>query len=283
MLDLSAPRIMGILNATPDSFFDGGRHNRLDKALHRAEALLEEGADIIDVGGASSRPGAQVVEEQEERARVEPVVRAISDRFPGVVLSVDTWRASVALAAVDAGARMVNDISGGRLDPLFYPTLAEINRDVSIWYVLMHMQGTPSDMQVDPRYGDVVLEVLDFFIERSGVLRDLGLHDTILDPGFGFGKTVVQNYQLLDRLGDFSGVLERPVLVGISRKSMINRVLGTAPEQALNGTTVLHTIALLRGARILRVHDVREAAEVLRLVDALGNARLDAYASSQSA
>jgi dihydropteroate synthase len=278
MLDLSLPRIMGILNATPDSFFDGGLHNRLDLALHRAEDLVAQGADIIDVGGASSRPGAGAVEEAEERRRVEPVIRAISDRFPEIWLSVDTWRASVARAAVEAGARMVNDISGGRLDPLLYPTLSGLNRDVPIWYVLMHMQGTPADMQADPRYEDVVTDVLDFFIERCHQLRTLGLYDIVLDPGFGFGKTVAQNYQLLDRLGDFCHVLDRPLLVGVSRKSMINRVLGTTPEQALNGSTVLHTVALLRGARILRVHDVRQAVEAVRLIQALEGA----YSSSQS-
>jgi dihydropteroate synthase len=278
MLDLSVPRIMGILNATPDSFFDGGRHNRVDLALHRAEAMVAEGADIIDVGGASSRPGAGIVEEGEERLRVVPIIRAISDRFPEVMLSVDTWRASVARAAVEVGARMVNDISGGLLDPLLYPTLSGLNRDVPIWYVLMHMQGTPADMQADPRYGDVVTDVLDFFIARYNQLHTLGLYDIVLDPGFGFGKTVAQNYQLLDRLGDFYRVLERPVLAGVSRKSMINRVLGTTPEQALNGTTVLHTVALLRGARILRVHDVRQAVEAVQLIAALEGA----YSPSQS-
>ncbi|MDX2133856.1 MAG: dihydropteroate synthase [Saprospiraceae bacterium] len=263
--DQSAPMIMGILNTTPDSFFDGGRYALLDDALRRAERLISEGAHIIDVGGASSRPGARPVPEADERQRTAPLIAALHARFPETTLSIDTWRAPVARAAVEAGARMVNDISGGELDPSLYPTLAELNRQTPIHYVLMHMQGTPETMQRNPQYDDIVTEVMDFFIQKLKVLKEFGLYDVILDPGFGFGKTVEHNYTLLRRLSDFKTVLERPILAGLSRKSMICKVLGVLPEDALNGTTALHMVALQQGARILRVHDVKEAAEVVEL------------------
>lgn len=257
--------IMGILNTTPDSFFDGGRYTGLDDALRRAEQLIGEGAHIIDVGGASSRPGATPVPEADERRRTEPVIAALHARFPNTLLSIDTWRATVARAAVEAGARMVNDISGGEMDASLYPTLAELNRQTPIHYVLMHMQGTPETMQRNPQYDDIVTEVMDFFIRKIKLLKEFGLHDVILDPGFGFGKTVEHNYTLLRRLSDFKTVLERPILAGLSRKSMICKVLGVPPADALNGTTALHMVALQQGANILRVHDVKEAAEVVEL------------------
>lgn len=271
MLDWSTPTVMGILNTTPDSFYDGGRYSGVNEALARAERMLEEGAGIIDVGGASSRPGADTVSEQAETMRVVPVVEAIHQRFPEVLISVDTWRASVAAAAVEAGARMVNDISAGAFDPALYPTLAELNRQASIYYVLMHMQGTPATMQLNPQYDDVVTEVLDFFLIKLHELRQLGLHDVVLDPGFGFGKTVEHNFTLLRQLFDFHIATGRPVLAGISRKSMICKVLGVKPEHALNGTTALHMVALQHGARILRAHDVKEAVETVKLWRVLGH------------
>ncbi|MFZ4633305.1 MAG: dihydropteroate synthase [Saprospiraceae bacterium] len=271
MLDWSTPTVMGILNTTPDSFYDGGRYSGVNEALARVERMLAEGAGIIDVGGASSRPGADTVPEQAETMRVVPVVEAIHRRFPEVLISVDTWRAGVAAAAVEAGARMVNDISAGAFDPALYPTLAELNRQASIYYVLMHMQGTPATMQLNPQYDDVVTEVLDFFLIKLHELRQLGLHDVVLDPGFGFGKTVEHNFTLLRQLFDFHIATGRPVLAGISRKSMICKVLGVKPEEALNGTTALHMVALQHGARILRAHDVKEAVETVKLWRVLGH------------
>ncbi|MBK8967827.1 MAG: dihydropteroate synthase [Lewinellaceae bacterium] len=252
---------MGILNITPDSFYDGGRLNDLDAVLRRADSMLASGAALLDIGGASSRPGAVEVPEQEELRRIVPVIEAIIKRFPDAFLSVDTWRATVALAALDAGAAIVNDISAGKLDSGLHPAVARAGCP----YVLMHMQGTPDTMQIAPAYDDVVQEVLDFFIGETGKLRALGIKDIVLDPGFGFGKSVRHNYQLLQNLEVFSQVLDLPVLAGLSRKSMICKVLQVNPEKALNGTTALHMVALQRGANILRVHDVREAVEVIQL------------------
>ena len=270
MIDWTRPTVMGILNTTPDSFFDGGRYRGVDEALVQAERMLSAGAGIIDVGGASSRPGANAVSEPDELSRVMPVLEAIHRRFSQAILSVDTWRASVAVAAVEAGARMVNDISAGAFDPALYPALAHINRKSPVYYVLMHMQGTPATMQLNPQYDDVVTDVLDFFLFKLHELQQMGIYDVVLDPGFGFGKTVEHNYTLLRRLADFQAVTGRPVLAGISRKSMICKVLGVNPEQALNGTTALHMVALQNGARILRAHDVKEAVETVKLWQALG-------------
>ncbi|MAT55451.1 MAG: dihydropteroate synthase [Saprospirales bacterium] len=260
LLSLESPVVMGILNATPDSFFDGGKHAEVTAALHRCEAMLKEGAAIIDVGGMSSRPGADIIDEEEELRRVLPVVEAIVREFPDTVISIDTVRSVVARACVEAGASIVNDISAGRLDPEMYPTVAGLG----VPYILMHMKGTPSDMQLDPEYDDVVQEVLDFLIAETGKLRSLGVKDIILDPGFGFGKTVDHNYQLLKNLQVLK-MLECPILAGISRKSMICKVLEVNPPAALNGTTALHMVALQQGAGILRVHDVKEAVEVIKL------------------
>ena len=252
---------MGILNITPDSFYDGGQLNNLDAVLRQADSMLTAGAVLLDIGGASSRPGAVEVPEGEELKRILPVVEAIIKRFPDAFLSVDTWRAGVAVAALDAGAAIVNDISAGKLDLDLYPAVARAGCP----YVLMHMQGTPDTMQTAPAYDDIVQEVLDFFIEETGKLRALGIKDIVLDPGFGFGKSVQHNYQLLQNLEVFSQVLDVPVLAGISRKSMICKVLHINPDKALNGTTALHMVALQCGANILRVHDVREAMEVIQL------------------
>lgn len=260
LVSLENPVVMGILNLTPDSFFDGGRHQTQDDALRQAEKLLREGATFIDVGGMSSRPGAAIIDESTELKRVLPVVAAIAKHFPEAIISIDTVRSGVAAESVAAGACLVNDISAGRFDEQMYPTVARLG----IPYVLMHMQGTPESMQKEPVYEDVVREVLDFFIREVGKLRVLGISDIILDPGFGFGKTVAHNYRLLGMMHAFA-MLEYPLLAGISRKSMICKVLGVGPANALNGTSALHMVALQQGAKILRAHDVREAQEVIQL------------------
>jgi dihydropteroate synthase len=264
LVSLDRPKVMGILNITPDSFFAGSRMEGIDAALKKAEAMLAAGADFLDVGGMSTRPGAEEVGEEEELNRVLPVVSAICERFPSALVSVDTVRATVARQAVEAGACMINDISAGRLDPDLYETVAALRAP----YVLMHMQGTPRNMQKDPQYKNVVTEVLDFLIAELGKLRALGVHDVIVDPGFGFGKTLAHNYELLSNLRAFE-ILETPVLAGVSRKSMITRLLDVSPDEALNGTTALHMAALLNGAAILRAHDVREAVETVRIYEAL--------------
>jgi dihydropteroate synthase len=261
LLDLSRPVVMGILNITTDSFYDGGRFMAPDTWLLQAEKMLEEGAAMLDIGGASSRPGAAEVPESEETAKVVLAINTILKRFPDTLLSVDTWRASVARAAVDAGAVIVNDISAGRLDPPMYETVAALD----VPYILMHMKGTPADMQKKPVYEDVVTEVLDFLIAELQRLRALGIKDILIDPGFGFGKTIAHNYQLLKNMHVFQKVTGLPVLAGLSRKSMTYKFLGISPEQALNGTSALNMVALQQGASILRVHDVREAVQVVRL------------------
>ncbi len=267
LLSLARPVVMGILNCTPDSFYDGGRYGSLDDILRQAEEYLSQGAAILDIGGMSSRPGAEAVSEAEELRRIIPVLERIASEFPSAVCSVDTFRSRVAKAALEAGAGMVNDISAGRMDPALYPALAEWG----VPYVLMHMQGTPQTMQRQPEYGDVVQEVLDFLIGEVQALRRLGVKDIVVDPGFGFGKTVRHNYALLKHL-HLLQVLEVPVLVGLSRKSMIGKVLGVPSSAAGNGSTALHMVALQQGARILRVHDVREAVETIRLWEALEEA-----------
>lgn len=264
LLSLEKPVVMGILNVTPDSFFDGGRHATQADILTQTEKMLREGASIIDVGGMSSRPGAPLISESEELQRVEPVVERIAREFPEAFISIDTIRAEVAKSCAGAGASIVNDISAGRFDEKMYETVAGLN----VPYILMHMQGEPRTMQANPSYEDVAREVLDFFIFEIAKLRQAGVKDIVLDPGFGFGKTVDHNYELLKKLHVFR-MTELPVLAGISRKSMICKVLGVNPGKALNGTTALHTIALQQGAKILRVHDVKEAVEVIRLWEQL--------------
>jgi dihydropteroate synthase len=260
LLDLSQPLVMGILNLTPDSFFDGGKYGDVDAALRQVERMIGEGAAIIDLGGMSSRPGAALISEAEELNRVLPVVEAVMRRFPDAILSVDSFRSAVAQEAVDAGASIVNDIYAGRFDEKMFEMVAKLD----VPYIIMHMQGDPGSMQLAPTYSNVVQEVLHFFIEKIGRLRPLGVKDIILDPGFGFGKTVSHNYELLKNLHIFK-ITELPILAGISRKSMICKVLGVKPENALNGTTALHMVALQQGARLLRVHDVKEAVEVIKL------------------
>ena len=262
LVPIRFPLVMGILNATPDSFHADSRVD-VDGALRQAESMLEAGAGLLDIGGASSRPGADEVPADEERRRVLPVVEAVHARFPEALLSVDTWRAPVAKAAVEAGAGLVNDIGAGLLDPGMLPTVARLG----VPYVAMHMQGTPATMQQDPRYVDVVTEVVHFLSGRLRAAHDAGIADVLLDPGFGFGKAAAHNYALLRALPRLK-LLGAPLLVGLSRKRMINEVLGTDPSEALNGTTVLNTLALEHGADILRVHDVREAVEAVKLVAA---------------
>lgn len=253
------PLVMGILNATPDSFHAASRVD-LDEALHRAELMLKEGAAILDIGGMSTRPGAEEVTQDEELRRVVPVVEAIHRHFPEAWLSVDTYRANVARAAVEAGAGLVNDVGAGLLNPAMLSTVAALH----VPYIAMHMQGTPRTMQQAPQYADVAAEVTHFLADRLAACHTAGIPDVWLDPGFGFGKTTVHNYALLRELARITA-LGAPVLVGVSRKRMINEVLGITAAEALNGTTVVNTLALERGADILRVHDVQEAVEVVRL------------------
>lgn len=257
------PVVMGILNATPDSFHASSRVG-IDNALATAERMLDQGAFILDIGGASSRPGAKEITPDEERRRALPLVEAIHQRFPDALLSIDTWHAGVADDAVAAGAGMVNDIGAGLLDPDMLPTVARL----AVPYVIMHMQGRPTTMQEDPRYADVLAEVTFFLSERITSARAAGIADVIIDPGFGFGKTTAHNYALLRGVPRLCA-LGAPLLAGVSRKRMVNEILGTKADAALNGTTVLNTIALMHGASILRVHDVKEAREAIGLVAAL--------------
>ncbi len=268
LLDLGHPRVMGILNCTPDSFYDGGQYWDPYLAFRQAEAMLKDGATFIDVGGYSSRPGAPDVAEQEELKRVLPVIEGLVAEFPEARISVDTFRSEVARQALDAGASMINDISAGLRDAEMLPLVAE--RQVP--YVMMHMKGTPQDMVEQTDYDDLVGDILFYFSERLEAARKLGITDCIADPGFGFAKTREQNFELLGRLESFRA-LNAPLLVGISRKSMVYKTLGVSPKEALNGTTALHMLALRGGAGILRVHDVREAMECIRLWEAFREAQ----------
>lgn len=261
LLDLHTPLVMGVLNVTPDSFYDGGRFNKPDAAVARCGEMLKQGAAIIDIGGSSTRPGAEEISIDEECARVIPVIRQAVKLFPEATISIDTYRASVAEAAVGEGASMVNDISGGTLDTQMLKTVARL----SVPYVLMHMRGTPATMTQHTEYTDLIKEMMDFFAQRLGDLEAHGIHDVIIDPGFGFAKTAAQGFQLLKELLRFR-VLGRPILAGLSRKSMIWRTLGIAPGDALNGTITMNTVALMNGTSIIRVHDVREAVELVRLL-----------------
>jgi dihydropteroate synthase len=261
IMDLSVPKIMGILNVTPDSFFDGSKHDDIQRALTQTGKMIADGADIIDVGGYSSRPGADDISVAEEIRRVVPVITAINKEYSGKPISIDTFRSEVASAAIDAGASIINDISGGDRDA----ELPKVAARHKVPYVVMHMRGTPKDMNALTGYTDVVKEVMSALQAKVKRLTDLGLTDMAVDPGFGFAKTVDQNFEMLSHLGMFR-MIGHPLLVGLSRKSMIWRTLGTNAEGALNGTTALHAIALMKGANILRVHDVREAVQCVRLV-----------------
>ncbi|HMG83200.1 MAG TPA: dihydropteroate synthase [Ferruginibacter sp.] len=260
LLIIDKPLVMGIINATPDSFYDGGQHNSLDNSISLAEKMVTDGADILDIGGQSTRPNSERITADEELKRVLPVIEAIHHHFPQIIISTDTYHSEVAKKAVAAGASIVNDISAGEMDKAMIPTVALLK----VPYICMHMQGTPDTMQKDPSYTDVVKEVLDFFIQKIAACHNAGITDLIIDPGFGFGKTAQHNFKLLKELEIFS-MLRKPILAGLSRKATIYKTLGVTANEALNGTTVLNTMALMNGASILRVHDVKEAKEAIKL------------------
>lgn len=263
LMDLSVPRVMGILNVTPDSFYAGSRKQTERDIAERVEQLMEEGADIIDIGAYSSRPNAKDVAAEEEMERLEKGLRIIRQLAPDTVVSVDTFRASVAQRCVgEYGVAMINDISAGELDSCMFETVARLG----VPYIMMHMQGTPQNMQVAPHYDNLIQDIMTYFARKIQALRELGQKDIIVDPGFGFGKTLEHNYELMNCLERLK-ILELPVLVGVSRKSMVYKLLDITPDESLNGTSVLHTIALLKGASILRVHDVRACREVVRIVE----------------
>lgn len=264
LIDLTKPQVMGIINVTPDSFYQESRQQGLKEILVKAEQMISEGARFVDIGGYSSRPGAADIGQQEEIDRIEKPIEEIAKRFPEIVISVDTFRAGVARAAVESGAKIVNDISAGNLDGQMIPEVGKMG----VPYIAMHMKGTPQTMKGHAAYDDLLAEVMKYFSERVSVAHQSGIKDVIIDPGFGFAKTVEQNFYLLNRV-DYLKHLGLPILIGISRKSMIYRTLNIRAEDALNGTTVLNTLALLKGASILRVHDVKEAVEAVELVNQL--------------
>ena len=264
LIDLSSPKVMGILNITPDSFYDNSRTKSIDEALIKAARFLDEGATFIDIGGYSSRPGAKDISINEEIDRVVPVVESLVKTFPEAVISIDTFRAKVAQETISAGAHIINDIAAGDMDEQMFETVAKLR----VPYMMMHMQGTPQNMHQNPVYNNVLLEVIDYLAKKVAALKALHVHDIIIDPGFGFGKTTEHNYELLRQMEAFK-IFKLPILVGFSRKGMIYKTLGTTAAEALNGTSVLNTIALQKGAGILRVHDVKEAVECVRLVEKL--------------
>lgn len=266
VIDLTIPKVMGILNVTPDSFYDGGRYTDENTFLLQAEKMIAEGADFIDVGGYSTRPGAIEISEKEELDRVIPVVKVLLKEFPSAIISVDTFRSAIAKAAIESGASLINDISAGELDAAMIETVAALQ----VPYVAMHMRGTPQTMTQFTTYENLLKELLEYFHRKLYQLKTAGIKDVIVDPGFGFAKTVDQNFELINNLERLQ-ILEKPLLVGLSRKSMIWRTLKTNSEAALNGTTTLNTLALLKGASILRVHDVKEAKEVIELMGQLKN------------
>ena len=264
LIDVSSPKVMGILNITPDSFFDGGKYKNESDILSQVEKMLSEGATFIDVGAYSSRPGAKHISEEEELQRILPVVKLLVKEFPEIIISVDTFRSEVAKQTINAGAAIINDISTGKMDTNMFATVAALQ----VPYIIMHMQGTPQNMQENPQYNNVTTEVIQFFAEQIFKLRQLKVNDVIIDPGFGFGKTVDHNYELLKDLSLFKN-LDTPILAGISRKSMLYKTLDITAKKALNATTSANTIALLNGANILRVHDVKEAMEAIKIVNQL--------------
>ncbi|RLJ72138.1 dihydropteroate synthase [Pedobacter alluvionis] len=265
LIDLSSPKVMGILNITPDSFYDNSRTKSIDEALIKAARFLNEGATFIDIGGYSSRPGAKDISINEEIDRVVPVVESLVKTFPEAVISIDTFRSKVAQETISSGAHIINDIAAGDMDEQMFETVAKLQ----VPYMMMHMQGTPQNMHQNPVYTNVLLEVIDYLAKKVAALKALHIHDIIIDPGFGFGKTTEHNYELLRQMEAFK-IFKLPILVGFSRKGMIYKTLGTTAAEALNGTSVLNTIALQKGAGILRVHDVKEAVECVRLVERLG-------------
>ncbi|MFY8187933.1 MAG: dihydropteroate synthase [Flavobacterium sp.] len=266
LVDVSEPKVMGILNVTPNSFYDGGKFHQQDAALRQAEKMLSEGANFIDVGACSTKPNAEFVSEADEISRLKPVLEAFAKEFPKALISVDTFRAAVAEMAVKEGAAIVNDVSVGNLDAKMLQTIAKLQ----VPYIMMHSRGDAATMQNLTHYDDLIKEILFYFSQKVAFARSLGIHDLIIDPGFGFAKTMSQNYHLLKNLSLFQ-MLELPILVGISRKSMIYKHLDISASEALNGTTVLNTLALSQGANILRVHDVKEAVETIQLYSIFKN------------
>lgn len=262
LINLISPKIMGILNLTPDSFFDGGKYNDETSILNHVSIMLEDGATFIDVGAYSSRPGAKHISEKEELNRIVPIIKLIISHFPNTILSIDTFRSEVAKACINEGGAIINDISSGSMDQKMMGTVAKLQ----IPYIMMHMQGTPQKMQINPTYKNVTQEVIFYFSEQIAKARATGINDLLIDPGFGFGKTLEHNFTLLKELELFNNI-DVPLLIGLSRKSMIHKTLGTSANEALNGTTVLNSIALQKGANILRVHDVKEAMETVKLIE----------------
>ena len=262
LLDLSSPKVMGILNLTPDSFFDGGKHQNQDNILKTVEQMLEDGLDILDIGGQSTKPGSEFISADEELQRVEPILEIVIKNFPDLIISIDTFYSKVAQHAVEMGAAIINDISAGKIDEDLFKTVAKLK----VPYILMHMQGMPKDMQAEPHYDNIIQEVNLFFAEKIQALKQLHINDIILDPGYGFGKTLEHNFQLL-RNQELLGFNDYPILAGVSRKSMICKTLGVNPKDALNGTTAVNMLVLQHGAKILRVHDVKEAKECIKIFD----------------
>ncbi|MBT7815730.1 MAG: dihydropteroate synthase [Polaribacter sp.] len=266
LVDLSSPKVMGILNITPDSFFDGGKYKNESEILGQVEKMLFEGATFIDVGAYSSRPGAKHISEKQELQRIVPVIELLIKNFPEIIISIDTFRSAIARETIDAGAAIINDISGGKMDDNMFKTVANLR----VPYILMHMLGTPQNMQLNPVYKDVIQEIISFFAEQIFKLHQLEINDIIIDVGFGFGKTISHNYEILKNLSLFKS-LNAPILAGISRKSMLYKTLNISAKEALNATTSANTIALLNGANILRVHDVKEAMEAVKIVHQLSS------------
>jgi len=266
LIDLSIPKVMGILNVTPNSFFDGGKYKNEEEIVSQVDKMLSEGATFIDIGAYSSKPSAEFVTEQEEIDRIVPAIELILKHFPKTLLSIDTFRAKVAKASIESGAAIINDIAAGELDDKMFDVIADYN----VPYIMMHMRGNPQTMQSMTQYEDIVKEMLFYFSEKVKKARSFGINDLILDPGFGFAKTTDQNYEVLQKMELFN-LLELPVLAGVSRKSMIYKTLNNTAQEALNGTTVLNTIALTKGAKILRVHDVKEAMECVTLFGKIGS------------
>ncbi len=265
IIDLSSPKIMGILNITPNSFYDGGKYSLENNAIAQVEIMLNEGATFIDIGAYSSKPNAEFVSEEEELSRIIPVVKALIKEFPKAILSIDTFRSSVAQECLNNGAALINDISAGSLDE----KMMEVIASNKVPYIMMHLRGTPQTMQNQTNYEHLINEILTYFSDKINKARSLGINDLIIDPGFGFAKTTDQNYEILSNL-ELLKVLELPILAGISRKSMIYKTLDINAEEALNGTTVLNTIAITKGASIIRVHDVKQAMECVKLYEKLG-------------
>ncbi len=264
LIDLSSPKVMGILNITPDSFFDGGKYESKKEVLQQVDKMLNEGATFIDVGAYSSRPGAKHISEEDELQRIVPIIELLTKEFPEILISIDTFRSKVAEETVLAGGAIINDISGGTIDANMFATIAKLQ----VPYIIMHMQGTPQNMQTNPQYDDVVKEVISFFAAQLFKLKEEKVNDVIIDVGFGFGKTIAHNFELLKKLELFKS-LDTPILTGVSRKSMLYKTIDCSAKEALNATTVANTVALMNGTHILRVHDVKEAVEAVTIFNQL--------------